>query len=202
MEESSTIIEFVDNAEEQRRVSMPTLSERTIWKGYQWGAVILPIMIMLSHWYIFYVFSQNTQEVLKYPEANEICIAWIYSLLYLIIPLMLMPATYLFRWCNLFRVPFIYFIFINVERWYYGDWFCTNEMVDTHYVLIYCIICIYVLELLGVGWRYRRTLASKIKAGIMAITRRGRHISNKKEDSDEKYKEILSIIESKGHGEV
>lgn len=200
--EESTIIEFVDNDEEQRKVSMPTLSERTIWKGYQWGAVILPIVIMLSHWYIFYVFSKNTQEVLKYPEANEICIAWIYSLLYLIIPLMLMPATYLFRWCNLFRVPFVYFIFINVERWYYGDWFCTNEMVDTHYVLIYCIMCIYLLELLGVGWRYRYVLPKKIKTWFSTITRKNRKVFKKTTEKDERYKEILSIIESKDHDEV
>ena len=96
---------------------------------------------------LFYVFSKNTQEVMKYSESNEICIAWIYSILYLYVPLMILPASYFFKWCSLFRIPFAYFLFINVERVYYGSWFCTNEMIDTHYVLIYCIMMMYAFEL-------------------------------------------------------
>lgn len=129
---------------------MPTLCERRIWKFYEFAVILAPIVIMLSHWYIFYVFSQNTHELMHYSKENEICIAWIYSVLYLYIPVMILPATYFFKWCNLFRIPFIYFIFINVERWYYGSWFCTNEMVDTHYILIYCIVAIYCLELVQI----------------------------------------------------
>lgn len=128
----------------------PTLCERKIWKFYEWAVIVAPILIMLSHWYIFYVFSKNTHELMHYSEANEICIAWIYSILYLYVPLMILPASYFFKWCNLFRVPFVYFVFINVERWCYGSWFCTNEMVKTHYVLIYCICAIYVMELIQV----------------------------------------------------
>lgn len=125
----------------------PSIFERRIWTFYEWGVIITPILIMLSHWYIFYVFSLNSQEVLNYPKSNEICIAWIYSILYLYVPLMILPASYFFRWCSLFRIPFVYFLFINVERWYYGSWFCTNEMIDTHYILIYCIMTMYAFEL-------------------------------------------------------
>lgn len=142
---------------------MPTMGERSIWKFYEWAVIVAPILLMLSHWYIFYVFSQNSHELLRYSEANEICIAWIYSILYLYIPLMILPATYFFRWCNLFRVPFVYFIFINVERWYYGSWFCTNEMVDTHYILIFCICGIYVMELVELLWRNIFVVVGKIK---------------------------------------
>lgn len=128
-------------------VDQVTVVDRGIWSFYEWAVIFAPIAIMLSHWYIFYVFSNNPHELMKYSEANEICIAWIYSVLYLYVPLMLLPASYLFRWCNLFRIPFIYFIFINVERSYYGSWFCTNEMIDTHYILIYCIIMVYLFEI-------------------------------------------------------
>ena len=140
-----------------QKSSMPTQGERNIWKFYEWAVVLAPIALMLTHWYIFYVFSQNTHEVLSYPDANEICIAWIYSALFLYMPLMILPASYFFRWCNLFRIPFVYFLFINVERWYYGSWFCTNEMIDTHYILIYCIIVVYVFELTEIALRnYKR----------------------------------------------
>lgn len=129
---------------------MPTICERRIWKFYEWAVILAPIAIMLSHWYIFYVFSQNSHELMHYSDENEPCIAWIYCVLYLYIPLMILPATYFFKWCNLWRIPFVYFIFINVERWYYDSWFCTNEMVDTHYILIYCICAIYLFELAGI----------------------------------------------------
>lgn len=132
--------------EGERRMGFPSLFDRSVWKFYEWGVILAPVIIMLSHWYIFYVFSKNTQEVMKYPESNEICIAWIYSILYLYVPLMILPASYFFKWCSLFIIPFAYFLFINVERWYYGSWFCTNEMIDTHYILIYCIMMMYAFE--------------------------------------------------------
>lgn len=147
---------------------MPTLRERRIWKFYEWAVIVAPVLIMLSHWYIFYVFSQNNHELMHYPKENEICIAWIYTVLYLYIPMMILPATYFFRWCNLWRIPFVYFVFINVERWYYGSWFCTNEMVDTHYILIFCICAIYFLELTGI---FLSSL-SDIKAFFKRIFRR------------------------------
>ena len=37
--------------------STPTANERTIWIFYQWAAIVAPIVLMFSHWYIFYVFS-------------------------------------------------------------------------------------------------------------------------------------------------
>lgn len=86
---------MVDESEQGRH--FPSLFDRSIWKFYEWGVVLAPVIIMLSHWYIFYVFSKNTQEVMKYPESNEICIAWIYSILYLYVPLMILPASYFFQ---------------------------------------------------------------------------------------------------------
>lgn len=142
---------LVMSKEDSNEVFAPTIFERGIWKFYRWAVVFAPLFLMFSHWYIFYVFSRNSHELMNYSDANEICIAWIYSILYLYVPIMLLPASYFFRWCNLFRIPFIYFIFINVERWYYGSWFCTNEMIDTHYILIYCIVTIYVFEVMEIA---------------------------------------------------
>ena len=155
-------------------VDQVTVVDRGIWSFYEWAVIFAPIAIMLSHWYIFYVFSNNPHELMMYSEANEICIAWIYSVLYLYVPLMLLPASYLFRWCNLFRIPFIYFIFINVERWYYGSWFCTNEMIDTHYILIYCIIMVYLFEIFEIILKNLSeliVLANKLKIGMCSWIR-------------------------------
>lgn len=155
--------------EDNENDGMPTICERRIWKFYEWAVIVAPILLMLSHWYIFYVFSQNTHELMHYSEENEICIAWIYSILYLYIPIMILPATYFFKWCNLFRIPFVYFIFINVERWYYGSWFCTNEMVDTHYILIFCICGIYAMELMELFLRNLSNIARIGKDWMLRI---------------------------------
>lgn len=177
--------------------NMPTTLEKAIWTLYHWSAIFVPIGIMLSHWYIFYVFSQNNYELMHYSPANEVCIAWIYTILYLALPAMLVPATYLFRWCNFFRVPYIYFIFINVERWYYGSWFCTNEMVDTHYILIYCIICIYVMELIGLCLKHQKDINRSIKLFMIHLLRRIKRMFTSSPTSDKMSDEIIDIIEKK-----
>lgn len=175
--------------------SMPTASERTIWTFYQWAVIFAPIVLMLSHWYIFYVFSQNNYELMHYSPANEVCIAWIYTILYLYVPIMLLPASYFFRWCNLFRVPFIYFIFINVERIYYGSWFCTNEMIDTHYILIYCIICIYGMELIGLCLKHLKSINRSIRLFMIHLLRRTKRMFASSPSSDKMYDDIIDLIE-------
>lgn len=183
--------------ENRKSSGIPTAGERAIWTFYEWAVIIAPILLMLSHWYIFYVFSQNTHELLHYSVVNEICIAWIYTILYLFVPLMLLPASYFFRWCGLFRVPFVYFIFINVERIYYGSWFCTNEMIDTHYILIYCIICIYITELTGLAIKYRMSLLEYIKATPCLIVQKVKHTLGTNKQQEELYHHIINVIKEK-----
>lgn len=173
--------------------NVPTIYEVSIWKFYEWAVVVAPILLMLSHWYIFYVFSQNNHELLRYSEANEVCIVWIYTILYLYVPLMLLPASYFFGRCNLFRIPFVYFIFINVERWYYGEWFCTNEMVDTHYILIYCIMCIYVIELAGLLIKNIKKMSGWVKALYQKISKK---IQKQFEETEEKKERRIRKEES------
>ena len=150
VKEENEALEVSKTSSKNDEAKMSTLCERRIWKFYEFAVILAPIAIMLSHWYIFYVFSQNSHELMHYSDENEPCIAWIYCVLYLYIPLMILPATYFFKWCNLWRIPFVYFIFINVERWEYGSWFCTNEMIKTHTVLIKCIMGIYAFELVEI----------------------------------------------------
>lgn len=143
--------------------SQPTLCDRTIWNFYKGGVVIAPLLLMLSHWYIFDVFSRNSYELMRYSEENEICIAWIYSILYLYVPLMLLPASFFFKRCFLFQIPFIYFMFINMERWQYGSWFCTNEMIETHKVLIKCIVGLYAFDIFRLLLRNMSDIISFVK---------------------------------------
>ncbi len=182
----------MSKGEEQKGSGMPTIGERNIWKFYEWAVILAPIALTLSHWWIFYGFSQNTHEVMNYPAVNEPCIAWLYSIVYLYVPLMILPASYFFKWCNLFRIPFVYFLFINVERWYYGSWFCTNEMIDTHYILIYCIMVVYAFELTELALRKYKVIFAFFSDGYREI--RGR-MKEEKENADKMYDDVCKMME-------
>lgn len=187
---------------QKKNSSMPTVNERRIWKFYEWAVVLAPLLLMLSHWYIFYGFSQNTYELMHYSEENEPCIAWIYFVLYLYIPIMLLPATYFFRWCNLFRIPFIYLLCINVERWYYGDWFCTNEMVGTHYFLIYCTIAAYIVNVVTLIVKYKKDLPSYLSQASFYMARKCKSVFGKGNIRDARYDKIVNILEDSSHDET
>ena len=131
------------------------------------------------------------------PTASERTIWTFYQWAVIFAPIMLVPASYFFRWCNLFRVPFIYFIFINVERIYYGSWFCTNEMVDTHYILIYCIISIYVMELIGLCLKHQKNINRGIRLFLIRLLRRIKRMFANSPASDKMGDEIIDIIEKK-----
>ena len=150
---------------------------------------------MLSHWCIFYVFSQNTQELMKYSEQNEICIVWIYVFLFLVLPLITLPASFLYGWCNFLRIPFVYFIFINVERWYYGSWFCTNEMVDTHYILIYCILCMYMMDTMEICVKHRKSVERILKSMFVYLLKILRKPFEGNEKTNELYNDVIMEIE-------
>lgn len=175
--------------------SMPTATEKRIWKFYEWAVVLAPLALMLSHWYIFYGFSQNTHELMKYSEVNEPCIAWIYFVLYLYVPLMLLPASYFFRWCGIFRIPFAYILCINIERWYYGDWFCTNEMVGTHWFLIYCTIGAYVVNIIYLIGKYGKDLPKYLGQASYYIAKRVKCLWAHDKDKEAKYYKVMNILE-------
>lgn len=174
--------------------NMPTVMERRIWKFYEWAVVLAPLALMLSHWYIFYWFSQNTHELMKYSEVNEPCIAWIYFVLYLYVPLMLLPASYFFRWCGIFRIPFVYILCINVERWYYGDWFCTNEMIDTHWFLIYCTIGAYVVNIMYLIGKYGKNLPKYLGQASYYIATKVKQLWAHDKDKEAKYHKVMDIL--------
>lgn len=183
------MLEFV---EDEKEVSMPTSSELSIHNFYKWVAMLLPFIVMVSHWIIFYVFSQNNLEVMKYPEVNEYCIAWLF-IVPTILMLVLAPATYLYRRCNLFRIPFIYFICTIIERWYYGSWFCTNAMIDTHYILIYYTIGMYVILLTKLGLKYRVAPLTIISIMIKKV----RNILGHNKENEDRYNRFINIMDEK-----
>ena len=102
-----------NNDEEVRRIVRSNWLDRRIFKLYEFGAKWMPIPLMLTHWYGVWDYSHYPRAVVVDTSDNGHCIVWLYFLAYIYMPLALLPVSYFFHYCWLFRVPFIYFIGIN-----------------------------------------------------------------------------------------
>lgn len=118
------------------------LNKGTFW-WYEWALKYVPVMIMLGHWYGVFDFHSNPRELLVCIKENEACIGYIYFMTYVFPVLMMMPASYFFHLCWIYRIPFVYAIGVNVVRMFYGSWFITNEMYDVDVILILLTIALY-----------------------------------------------------------
>lgn len=70
-------------------------------------------------------------------------------------------------------------------------------MIDTHYILIYCIICIYGLELIGLTLKYQKDISRNIKLFKIYLLRRTKKMFTGSHASDNMCDEIIDIIEKK-----
>lgn len=69
------------------------------------------------------------------------CIIWIYILAYIYMPLSMIPVSFFFRYCWIYRIPFFYFFGINAIRLYYQHWLITPEQLGRA-----CIANIYYFD--------------------------------------------------------
>ena len=76
-------------------------------------------------------------------DFNGNCIIWIYVLAYIYMPLTMIPVSFFFRYCWIFRIPFFYFFGINAIRLYYRHWLITPEQLEMHHVFIIFTLMLY-----------------------------------------------------------
>ena len=74
---------------------------------------------------------------------NGNCIIWIYVLAYIYMPLSMIPVSFFFRYCWIYRIPFFYFLGINAIRLYYQHWLITPEQLEMHHVFIIFTLMLY-----------------------------------------------------------
>lgn len=99
---------------------------------------------MLAHWYGVFDFHSNPREIIVDIEENESSLAYLYCMTYVFPVLMMMPASYFYQLCWIYRIPFVYLIGVNVIRMFYGSWLITNEMYDADLILIILTCALYV----------------------------------------------------------
>lgn len=128
---------------EHRQVRAEWL-DRRIFNLYEFGIKWVPIVLMLGHWYGVWDYGHHPRPVFVDTEDNGACIVWLYILAYVYMPLAMMPASYFFHYCWIFRIPFLYFFGINAIRCYYGNWLIRPEQLEAHHIFIIFTIILYI----------------------------------------------------------
>lgn len=116
---------------------------RKIYHFYEQFSRIAPIVLMLWHWYSLWDYSCLPHPTVTDIEDNGSSIIFQYTCLYLYLPAALIPATFFFHWCWIYRIPFYYFFGINPIRLYYQHWMMTPEQIPAHFALIALTIIVY-----------------------------------------------------------
>lgn len=130
-----------DDGDDGRRG--PCLLDRSIFWFYEWGLKWVPVALMVAHWYGVVDFHGNPREIFVDASENEACIAYLYVMAYVFPLLFMMPASFFYRLCWVWRVPFVYLIGVNVTRLCYGSLLIRNEMAMTDYTLIMLAAALY-----------------------------------------------------------
>lgn len=132
------------NDESEMKKNMRTnWLDRRIFKLYELGIKWVPIPLMLAHWFGTWDYTQHPRPIVVDTADNGACIVWMYVLAYVYMPLAMLPASYFFHYCWMFRIPFLYFFGINAIRIYYRHWLLTPDMVEAHHILIIFTLILY-----------------------------------------------------------
>lgn len=161
------IAESKHNQPNYKRMKEPEkeapLNKGTFW-WYEWALKYVPIVIMLVQWYGVFDFHSNPREIIVSIQENESCIAYLYCMTYVFPVLMMMPASYFYQLCWIYRIPFVYLIGVNVIRMFYGSWLITNEMYDADLIMIILVCVLYVYALATRQcWRVGKLFIRKVR---------------------------------------
>lgn len=128
--------------EEQEAVRQELLS-RKIYRFYEVLSKWAPIPLMLGHWYGVWDYGHYPRPVILDTQDNGNCIIWLYVLAYVYMPLMMLPVSFFFKYCWIYRIPFFYFFGINAIRLYYHSWMIRPEQLEMHHIFIVFTLMLY-----------------------------------------------------------
>lgn len=87
-----------------------TLLNKKIFEFYRWGIRIVPIILMLSHWFVV----SSTNELLIFPSSCTLYSISLYVMAYIFPLVFMLPASYFFKFGWVWRIPFWYLVGINI----------------------------------------------------------------------------------------
>ncbi len=122
------------------------LVNKRIFLFYRWGMRIVPILLMLVHW----LYAYCVRNIWEYDNLDmpATLIAPMYAMTYIFPLAFMLPASYFFKFCDIWRVPFAYLIGVNLLHAWYASFVCTPQIAEHCRILIYAVLAMYVWLLL------------------------------------------------------
>lgn len=117
--------------------------EKRIFVWYKWWLRIVPIVLMLCHWWLTWRFHGNGGEIVFVAIGNTACVKSLYVMAYVFPFVGMLPASYFYRLGWVWRIPFGYLAGVLVTRVAYGSWVITNEMEPMDKLLTISAACAY-----------------------------------------------------------
>lgn len=119
-----------------------TLAEKLFW-FYRIGIRAIPIFLMISHWFGVHWFHHNAAPIGLDLNENAVLIVSVYALAYIVLPAVLLPASFLFGFSWVWRIPFIYLAGVILIRLGHGT-LCISETTQiADYTLIVLTMLLY-----------------------------------------------------------
>lgn len=137
---------------EERQMILSGIMSRKIWKFYELLSKWAPIPLMLGHWYGVWDYGHYPRPTILDTADIGNCIIWMYFLAYIYMPLCMLPVSFFFKYCWIFRIPFFYFFGINAIRLYYQHWLITPEQLEMHHVFIIFTLMLYAYGFIKIAF--------------------------------------------------
>lgn len=125
-----------------KTIQTNTLEEKLFW-FYRIGIRAIPIFLMASHWFGVHWFHHNASPIGLYLNENAVLVVSLYILAYVVLPSVLLPASFLFKFGWVWRIPFLYLAGVILIRLGHGT-LCISETTRiADYTLIILTILLY-----------------------------------------------------------
>lgn len=131
-------------SDEERTFVRQGILNRKIFKFYELLSKWAPIPLMLGHWYGVMDYGNYPRPVILDTGDNGNCVIWLYVLAYIYMPLTMIPVSFFFHYCWIFRIPFLYFFGVNAIRLYYQSWMIRPNQIEAHHILIIFTLILYM----------------------------------------------------------
>lgn len=98
---------------------------------------------MVSHWFGVHWFHHNAAPIGLGLNENAVLVVSVYALAYVVLPAVLLPASFLFKFGWVWRIPFLYLAGVILIRLGHGT-LCISETTRiADYTLIILTMLLY-----------------------------------------------------------
>lgn len=119
-----------------------TLAEK-LFGFYRIGIRAISILLMVLHWFGVYWFHHNAAPIGLDLNENAVLVVSVYALAYVVLPAVLLPASFLFKFGWVWRIPFLYLAGVILIKLGHGT-LCISETTRiADYTLIILTMLLY-----------------------------------------------------------